>query len=830
MSGVSPAPPAAAPPPAAATRREWTAWVLVALAFAATAWTFSRSGSAGADVPYLRPAPSGGGAPAAGGGNPAAPGGMTLEGTSFKVRSLAKPVRAFEGGRVFASGGGGGAKVLDRSTSARGERPPQPCTVPLMGVVTTIFGPSESATQLAESHPDVPLLVIGDRKGPATWPAVGPKVRYVPASEQERWLAGIAGDASARVIAAFAARVPWNHFGRKNVGYLMAVQAGACAVWDFDDDNVYALEGVPLLEAAAGAVAPVSLWDSANYSAPAGTPAGYIGVRQRDAAGAHAVNVLTALSPSRYVWPRGFPLDAVDGDRKGNGPTVPELVRLAPAHADDIVVLQAQARGDPDVDAAFRLTTDGGGRSVTYAPTQPATLLAPGAFAPYNAQATMQRYAGFAAMYLPMTVHGRVSDIWRSYIAETVFGVVGLHVAFVPPWVMHDRVAHDLRGDLLAERDLYELTSALLAHLAGWRDAQLAAVRKGESLHIGTLLERLYIDLYEHGVLGADDVAGMQAWLTGLRDVGYRFPAPLAAGKAAPEPSAAVLSPPRPAPLDVHAAFHVGSGLHRVVPLLHAAAAAQFASVSYHVEYAAGQAPDAAPVPFPHLTYTSQAVNKFPGYVGYATFLRAWASRDAQAASAVLWQHDDALPLHSAVAAWLADAKSCTAGMPATNLDGVGYAYSRREWREVELYRADALAADRRAAGVTTCHATPGVGVGANGTWWGGQSDAWALRRECAGADKYVALLEDFARTGAYVERAVPTARHCAFPDAAITPWWLHSDFAKWNRTNPAPYVDAYATGRFQQLHPLKITQPAALLAALTVRDGEWAKAAARRL
>ena len=36
---------------------------------------------------------------------------------------------------------------------------------------------------------------------------------------------------------ATAKLLKWNHFGRKNIGYLYAIQQGASWVLDFDDDN-----------------------------------------------------------------------------------------------------------------------------------------------------------------------------------------------------------------------------------------------------------------------------------------------------------------------------------------------------------------------------------------------------------------------------------------------------------------------------------------------------------------------------------------------------------------------------------------------------------------
>jgi len=53
-----------------------------------------------------------------------------------------------------------------------------------------------------------------------------PRVKYLSPAEQEA------------VAPAFVRMLPWNHFGRKNVGFLYAIQQGAQRVWDFDDVRV----------------------------------------------------------------------------------------------------------------------------------------------------------------------------------------------------------------------------------------------------------------------------------------------------------------------------------------------------------------------------------------------------------------------------------------------------------------------------------------------------------------------------------------------------------------------------------------------------------------
>ncbi len=59
---------------------------------------------------------------------------------------------------------------------------------------------------------------------------------------------------------------------------------------------------------------------------------------------------------------------------------------------------------------------------------------------PYNAQATLHFYDAFWALLLPVTVAGRVSDIWRSYIGQALFKRLDLSLGFLPrPLVVQER-------------------------------------------------------------------------------------------------------------------------------------------------------------------------------------------------------------------------------------------------------------------------------------------------------------------------------------------------------------------------------------------------------
>ena len=78
-------------------------------------------------------------------------------------------------------------------------------------------------------------------------------------------------------------RTPFNHYARKNIGYLYAIGQGAELIADVDDDNI-----------------PYSDWDRQSLSEMACLPA----ITSRDSQYLQAVH-------SANIWPRGLPLEAI---------------------------------------------------------------------------------------------------------------------------------------------------------------------------------------------------------------------------------------------------------------------------------------------------------------------------------------------------------------------------------------------------------------------------------------------------------------------------------------------------------------------------------------
>lgn len=142
---------------------------------------------------------------------------------------------------------------------------------------------------------------------------------------------------------------------------------------------------------------------------------------------------------------------------------------------------------------------------------------------PYNAQATLHFKEAFWALYLPVTVAGRVSDIWRSYFAQALFKSIGLSVGFLPrPLVVQDRNIHSYAADFEAEMPLYIQSSALVRHLVDNYVNNKKTV--GEHNNLMEAMELLWVDLYERGYVELDDVFNVQLWIQALLDIGYEFP------------------------------------------------------------------------------------------------------------------------------------------------------------------------------------------------------------------------------------------------------------------------------------------------------------------
>ena len=375
---------------------------------------------------------------------------------------------------------------------------------------------------------------------------------------------------------ALAGLTPYGSFSRKNIGFLLAFHTGAQVIFDVDDDNIY----LPNTATTGNADLPVDL-HPLDYRASSPLDLHARGKVLLDSSTVRAapptkvdldaVNV-TVFNPyplygAEDAWPRGFPLNWVKPTLRADGHYDKHCL-TATRHCR-AVVQQWLANQDPDVDAIFRLTNERGmpfyflapHHGATHGPhavAAPSVALGSHTFTPFNAQATIITSPAFFAMLLPFTVHGRVSDIWRSYILETLLtyytvqeggrmrmravtgevakGAAEPCVVFTPPHIYHDRNAHDYQRDFNSELPLYMSAEALLSWLTvrqrgGPKDLLDGKMGQGDADKVmADVMWRLYVELYEAQVVEQAELDYVQAW---LRDVA-RIPIKRADAGAAP--------------------------------------------------------------------------------------------------------------------------------------------------------------------------------------------------------------------------------------------------------------------------------------------------------
>ncbi len=327
-------------------------------------------------------------------------------------------------------------------------------------VITTIQAPTPSTLAMLDKAraSGFDLIVIGDRKTPTVdWP------------EGCRYLDLVAQADSGFVL---AGQLPFNHYARKNLGYLSAMAEKAEVIFDTDDDN-----------------APLPGWAPRTLATPA-----------RPCPQTGWVNVYRYFTDA-HVWPRGLPLEHA---RRQSSPA-PELGAIEEVVAP---IQQGLADGSPDVDAVWRLLLD---QDIRFDPGDSVQLL-PGSWCPFNSQSTWWYPAAYPLMYLPSLVSFRMTDIWRSFVAQRCLWALGHGLVFHGPEMFQDRNPHNLLRDFEQEIPGYLGNDRIRAVL---EDLELSA-GIGE---VGNNCHRCYRALVDAGLIPLQEMPLLDAWLSDLSRV-----------------------------------------------------------------------------------------------------------------------------------------------------------------------------------------------------------------------------------------------------------------------------------------------------------------------
>ena len=326
-------------------------------------------------------------------------------------------------------------------------------------VITTISKPNRCLKSIAKNIKDkFKLIIIGDKKSPKVFTLKN--AVYFSVEDQKKL--NLKSDK----------KLNYNHYSRKNLGYLIAYKSKSEFIYETDDDNL-----------------PYK-----TFYKP-----GKLKLRCFETERKKFINIYKYYSKPN-IWPRGFPLRFIKD----------EVKKISLLKKKEIIspIQQYLADGEPDVDAIFRLIFT----SQDFLKKKYSFYLHKNSYCPFNSQNTVWHRSVFALMYLPSTCSFRLTDIYRSYVAQRILWECDNYLSFHPATVRQIRNAHDLINDFYYETDIYIKID------------KLAYVLDDLNLHKGfnNIIKNLilcYEALINNNFIEKSEMPILKSWIEDIRNI-----------------------------------------------------------------------------------------------------------------------------------------------------------------------------------------------------------------------------------------------------------------------------------------------------------------------
>jgi hypothetical protein len=305
---------------------------------------------------------------------------------------------------------------------------------------------------------NIPFIVIGDTKSPAQFNLEGCDFWSV--------------DKQLSLDFELAKITPVKHYSRKNLGYLLAIKSGSDELVETDDDNIPRKE----------------FWKNKERE-----------VKSFGFKDAGWVNVYHYFT-KQMIWPRGFPLEELQKKQIELSQLKQEVLNCP--------IQQGLADENPDVDAVYRLTYP---LPLNFE-IQTQLALGKNSWSPFNSQNTHWFKEAFPLMYLPSYCSFRMTDIWRSYVAQRIAWECGWNILYHEPTVWQERNEHNLMKDFEDEIPGYTNNFRICKEL------QELNLKTGKE-NIFENLRTCYQKLIDINVIGKEEMTLLNAWINDIKKI-----------------------------------------------------------------------------------------------------------------------------------------------------------------------------------------------------------------------------------------------------------------------------------------------------------------------
>lgn len=319
-------------------------------------------------------------------------------------------------------------------------------------IITSIFPPTEAILEFSQKL-DYKLIVVGDKKSPSQWSCNN--VEYFSVEDQEK------------MNFILNKVLPYNHYCRKMLGYLVAIKNGSTLIIDTDDDNI-----------------PKENWGFPSMRGNFDCIDSHLGF----------TNIYQYYTEQK-IWPRGLPLNHINKKFDFNNNVSKKECKIG--------VWQGLADEDPDVDAIYRLTSD----QICNFNERAPIVLGKGTISPFNTQNTIITRELFPLLYLPTCVTFRFTDILRGLIAQPIMWLYDYHLGFINATVVQKRNPHDYFNDFISEIPMYKHCEEVI-------DVVSDSIKANSN--INNNLFNAYHSLSKKGIVPENELPILEAWLSDI--------------------------------------------------------------------------------------------------------------------------------------------------------------------------------------------------------------------------------------------------------------------------------------------------------------------------
>ena len=318
-------------------------------------------------------------------------------------------------------------------------------------IITTINEKTKAIKRFSALLKDWQIILVGDKKSKKI--KSKDNIIFLSVEDQEKLNFNI------------TKYLPYNHYCRKNIGYLYAIKLGAEVIYDTDDDNI-----------------PYDNWSFPKFEC------------QKSISSTNSdckfINIYKYFT-SQNIWPRGFPLDELNQKNK--------LMIKNHKKVKKIGAWQGLADIDPDVDAIYRLIIN---NKIIFKKKK-SVFIEKNVYCPFNSQNTLWNKEAFMFIYLPLSVSFRFTDILRGYIAQRLFWQHNLYLGFTKATVYQERNQHNLIRDFSDEIECYIKTKRIINIL---NELKL-------NVDYSNNLKKVYSTLKNEGIITTTELASLDAWI-----------------------------------------------------------------------------------------------------------------------------------------------------------------------------------------------------------------------------------------------------------------------------------------------------------------------------